>query len=254
MTRQAMIGLALLTATLTASGLADDNLAGDFANPPDSANAWCYWWWLNGAASQEGITRDFEEMRRQGISGALLFDAGRAGPPAPHGPSFMGPEWRELYKHALREADRYGIALGVNLCSGWNCGGAWVTEEHAAKKIVAAPTVVEGPGRVSLDLPRPATVGEFYRDIALLASRLPKGASPEPKLTASSSFQQYAPSMAEDGLHDTRWISNGDKPGMGPTEEKPEYIQFDYDQAWPAAGLYLKPYPDCGPREIEIQC
>ena len=41
--------------------------------------AWCYWWWLNGAASEEGITRDFEEMKRQGISGALLFDAGHRG-------------------------------------------------------------------------------------------------------------------------------------------------------------------------------
>ena len=249
-----MIGLVLLTATLTARGLADDNLAGRFVGPPDAANAWCYWWWLNGAASEEGITRDFEEMKRQGISGALLFDAGEAGPPAPRGPSFMSPEWRELFKHAVREADRCGIALGVNLCSGWDCGGAWVTTEHAAKKIVGAPTVVKGPGRVSVVLPQPATVDGSYRDIALLACRLPKNASPEPRLTASSNFPKYVPSLAEDGMDDTRWISNSDKPGMGPTADKPEYLQFDYDVAWPAAGLYLKPYPDCGPKEIEIQC
>ena len=24
-----------------------------FTNPPDTAKAWCYWWWLNGAASKE---------------------------------------------------------------------------------------------------------------------------------------------------------------------------------------------------------
>ena len=254
MTRQAMIGWVLLTATLTARGLADDNLAGGFTDPPDTANAWCYWWWLNGAASKEGITRDFDQMRRQGISGALLFDAGAAEPPAPRGPHFMSPQWRELFKHAVREADRFGIALGVNLCSGWDCGGAWVPPEHAAKKIVAVPTVLKGPRRVSVDLPRPAAVDGFYRDVALLACPLPEGASPEPRLTASSSFRQHLPVLAKDGMDDTRWISNGHKPGMGPTPQKPEYLQFDYDEAWPAAGLYLKPYPDCGPKEIEIQC
>ena len=233
---------------------AGDELEEAFAHPPESARAWCYWWWLNGAASKEGITRDFEEMKRQGISGALLFDAGQAGPPAPRGPHFMSPQWREMFKHAVREADRLGIALGVNLCSGWNCGGAWVTPEHAAKKIVSASTVVNGPGRLNVDLPQPATVQGFYRDIAVLARPLPEGAFHEPRLTASSNFPKYPPALAEDGMDDTRWISNSDKPGMGPTPEKPEYLQFDYDEAWPAAGLYLMPYSDCGPKEIEIQC
>jgi len=41
---------------------------------------------------------------------------------------------------------------------------------------------------------------------------------------------------------------------MGPTPEKPEYLQFDYDAPWPAAGLYLLPYSDCGPKQIEIRC
>ncbi len=232
---------------------AKSELEREFIHPPESARAWCYWWWLNGAASKKGITRDFEEMKRQGISGALLFDAGNAGPDAPRGPHFMSPAWREMYKHAVREADRLGIALGVNLCSGWNCGGAWVTSEHAAKKIVGAATVVKGPGRVRVELPRPGAVQGYYRDIAVLACPLPGGESPQPKVTASSSYRQYVPELAQDGKGDTRWISNGDKPGMGPTSAKPEYLQFDYDKAWPAAGLYIDPYPDCGPKEIELQ-
>ena len=46
-----MLGLLLLTATLTPMAPADDNLAGRFANPPDSAKPWVYWWWLNGYAT-----------------------------------------------------------------------------------------------------------------------------------------------------------------------------------------------------------
>jgi hypothetical protein len=258
--RHAIAILALLAGLLQAGGLrASDDLHREFATPPESARAWCYWWWLNGAASKEGITRDFTEMKRQGISGALLFDAGEAGPDAPRGPLFMSPAWREMYKHAVREADRLGITLTVNLCSGWNCGGPWVTPEHAAKKIVGASTTLKGPGKVSIKLPQPAAAGGYYRDIAVLACPVtegesPAGESPAPKVTASSSYQKYSPALAMDGKDDTRWISNGDKPGMGPTRDKPEYLQFDYDKPWPAAGLYLKPYPDCGPKEIEIQC
>ena len=91
----------------------------------------------------------------------------------------------------------------------------------------------------------PAPEGKFRRD---------QGASPAPRLTASSSFPGYQPALAVDGSDDTRWISNGNKPGMGPNAEKPEYLQFDYDQAQAFAGLYLKPYPACGPKDIEIQC
>jgi len=148
---------------------ADDKLQRDFIAPPHASKAWCYWWWLNGAASKEGITRDFEEMKKQGIAGALLFDAGEGGADAPRGPPFMGPQWRELYKHAVRAADRCGIALSVNLCSGWNAGGPWVTTEHAAKKLVGASVTVKGPGHVSLNLPQPEKLQGFSRDIAVLA-------------------------------------------------------------------------------------
>jgi hypothetical protein len=59
-----------------ASTAAASELETVFRSPPDAAKAWCYWWWLNGAASKEGITRDFEEMKKEGIAGALLFGAG----------------------------------------------------------------------------------------------------------------------------------------------------------------------------------
>lgn len=147
-------GAVVLTAVafgpiVAAASAGSDDLACAFVAPPVEAQPWCYWWWLNGAASKEGITRDFEEMRRQGIGGALLVDAGKAEPPAPRGPAFMSPEWREFFRHAVGEASRCGIALSVNLCSGWNAGGPWITPEHAAKKLVSAPTVVNGPGRLA---------------------------------------------------------------------------------------------------------
>ena len=245
--KKTAIGVLLSVCWITV--YAADELAANFASPPNESKPWCYWWWLNGAASKEGITRDFEAMRKQGISGALLFDAGEAGAEAPRGPKFMSAEWRDLYQHAVREADRCGIVLGVNLCSGWNAGGPWVTPEHAAKRLISAETVVRGPGRVSVALPKPALVQGYYHEIAVLAAPTTQTG----ELRASSQYQDYGPALAEDGSDESRWVSNGGKPGMGPTPDKPEFLQFDFLESRTAAGIFLKPYAECGPKEVEVQ-
>ena len=163
-----VLGLAPLEAASSARRLEQA-----FARPPQAAQPWAYWWWLDSAASKEGITADLEAMKAKGISGALLFDAGEGGPDAPKGPLFLSPAWRELYRHTLREADRVGIEIGVNLCSGWNAGGTWVTPEHAAKKIVWSESLVEGAGGSVASLPQPAATAGFYRDIMVLAVPVP---------------------------------------------------------------------------------
>ena len=247
-----LVALLLAPAIKSATGA---ELEKEFIHPPDSARPWVYWWWINGNASKAGITRDFEEFKRQGIGGALLFDAGEAKTnDVPKGPPFMSSEWRELFKHAVREADRLGIVLTVNLCSGWNVGGPWVAPELAAKKLVSSQSFLKGPGRTNLALLKPPTVQGFYRDIAVLAMPVGDAASSGYKLIASSSQRDFPPELAEDGNDETRWVSQGTKPGMGPTPEKPEFLQFDYDEPRPAAGVWLKPYPDCGPKDVEVQC
>lgn len=51
-------------------------LAEKFASPPGEAGMSCYWWWLNGVATEASITRDLEEMKAKGYGSASLIDAG----------------------------------------------------------------------------------------------------------------------------------------------------------------------------------
>jgi hypothetical protein len=162
-----------------------------FLNPPNESKAWVYWWWLDSAASAAGITADLETMKAQGVSGVLLFDAGLGGPEAPQGPLFMSEEWRVNFRHAVKEAARLGLDMSVNLCSGWNAGGPWVTRELAIKDFVWKETIVEGGTEIDREIPRympkpvdppsaasrleggfPIVVEDqvdWYRDIAVLA-------------------------------------------------------------------------------------
>ena len=59
--------LPLLTALLVLPGICPADLEKDFASPPPATMPRCYWYWIDGRISKEGITRDLEAMRRVGI-------------------------------------------------------------------------------------------------------------------------------------------------------------------------------------------
>jgi hypothetical protein len=137
-------------------------------------------------------------MKRAGIGGALLWDGGSGGTaygskmaPLPAGPAVMSPEWREMVRHAVAEADRLGIELSLNMGTGPNCGGPWIPLEHAAKTLAWSEVSLVGPRQYAAELPsgaaantpRWAIVPElertaarwgrqpapYYREIAVLA-------------------------------------------------------------------------------------
>lgn len=144
-----------------------------FTNPPSEARVRAYWWWLNGNVTKEAISRDLEEMKAKGFGGALICDADGSSQDgnarAPRGPTFFSPEWRELYKHTLHEADRLGLEMSLNIQSGWNLGGPMVTPDDAPKKLVWTETRVTGPTNLSVKLTQPRGRDNFYRDLFVLA-------------------------------------------------------------------------------------
>jgi hypothetical protein len=152
--------------------------------PPNEAKLRAYWWWLNGNVDRASITRDLEEMADKGFGGAIITDAGgaeqRGNDPVPAGPPFASPDWRALFLHALREADRLDLELSLSIQSGWNLGGPTVVAADAVKRIVWSEAVARGPGRVIVTLPRPEADPAYFRDLFVLAFPLevPDGQDP----------------------------------------------------------------------------
>lgn len=149
------------------------SLESGWENPPRDARLRAYWWWLNGNVTKQSITRDLEEMKAKGFGGALICDADGSSQDgndrAPHGPTFFSAEWRELYKHTLREAARLGLEMSLNIQSGWNMGGPMAPPEDAPKKLVWTETAVEGGSAFNGTLERPKGRDNFYRDLFVLA-------------------------------------------------------------------------------------
>ena len=235
-------------------GQTADNLARNFLTPPDSARPWAYWVWLNGNVTKVGITKDMEEMRRQGMSGVLVFQAGDSKTPA--GAQFFSPEWRELFQHTLREAARLGMVVSIDLCDGWDAGGPWITQDQANKKLVYSELQVDGAKNLDRLLPLPEIVDDYYHDVAVLAIREKATRPVTPDVvTASSTLTGYVgewnfyPQDAVDGDPTTYWSSRNTALSVS----DPLWLAFDYEDPLAASALYVQPGPASGPRECELQ-
>lgn len=244
---------------LAVGGLAPAALSEqEFQNPPRWAGVRCWWWWLNSNVTAEAITRDLEEMKAKGFSGAMIFDAGgadqRGNAQVPAGPLFASPEWIKLYQHALQEAQRLGLELGLSIQSGWNLGGPLVTPDFAAKHLTWSEIQIEGPQHYKQKLPLPEN-RDWYRDICVLAfpwkSRKPSDIAWT--VQSSSSQDKYPASLAVDGNPDTFWVSAGTEPGQGPSPENPQWIQFTFEKPVTISGLQLLGRPGYGPKSVRLQ-
>lgn len=133
------------------------SLLTDFTAPPRTVRSSCYWWWFNGNVDKEGITRDLEEYHAKGMGEVLLVNSadGLGGAHVPQGARLFSEEWKQLYRHAMSEAKRLDIAVGINLCSGWCMGGPWIEPRDSGRWYLQSELVVEGPQTFSGRLPLP---------------------------------------------------------------------------------------------------
>ncbi len=152
------------------------SLESGWQDPPPEARLRAYWWWLNGNVTKASITRDLEQMKAKGFAGAVLIDAGGAdqegNDPVPHGPTFFTPEWRELYKYTLHEADRLSLQISLNIQSGWNLGGPVVSQNDAGKQYTWSEMEISGGTNVEIKVPQPQSRDSYYRDTAVVAYRI----------------------------------------------------------------------------------
>jgi hypothetical protein len=165
-----------------------------FRDPPMSARPGAYWPWLNGSVSRKRLTYELEEMKAKGMSGADIWDVQSIYSPhtdfppgqayfqddsIPAGPAFLSDGSLESIGHAVREADRLGLRLGMVAASGWNAGGSWVQPSESGMGLFSSQVFVEGPTRFSEKLPFPEVPEKcpkdnlgrpvYFREVAVLA-------------------------------------------------------------------------------------
>ena len=214
----------------------ENDLESGFINPPNSATPGVYWFWVDGNVSREGITADLNAMKRVGIGTVLLMDVSQQIPSGPV--RFGSPQWRDMFKHTLTEADRLGLEVNMHNAAGWTgSGGPWITPEFAMQQLVWSKTNVTGPARFEGTLPRLQTVRGYSREIATLAfpTLIGDGAAvPDfaPKITASG-----VDGLVSDKLLDGKQETFVTLPP--PKGKNQQYVQLEFKEPFLASRLIL---------------
>jgi len=152
-----------------------------FIAPPLEARPRALWDWVDGNFQLEEITREMEEAVRMGMGGFDIWDVRSVVDEAgmmPAGPPFMSEESLDGICHAINEAERLGLDLGLIVASGWNAGGAWTLPEHQTMGLFRAELDIRGPGEKIIHLPLPELpdmAGKKGRQTAALIPRKPDG-------------------------------------------------------------------------------
>jgi len=145
-----------------------DSLSKTFKQPAEDTKPWCYWYWLAGSISKEGITKDLENMAKVGIKRAMIgnINVGKA----PANPVIMlSPEWYEATHHAFKEANRVGVELTVFNGPGWSqSGGPWIKEEQSMRRVIWNEVNSKG-GVFKQNVRAKGVPGGGSQDIAVLA-------------------------------------------------------------------------------------
>ena len=125
-------------------GAARAGLYEDFVAPPDDVKVGCYYYWVDERVDEEGVRKDLEWMKANGITRAFLAtDIRNATDILTRSESerqkliygeneFMGEHWWRCLRTALKVAGELGIEMGIFNGPGWSqSGGPWVTKEDA---------------------------------------------------------------------------------------------------------------------------
>jgi len=142
----------------------------DFKHPSRKVGVHTWWHWMDGRITRDGITKDLESMKRQGVLQATILNVGMSAKGSGVDKIiFNTEEWYDMFEWALKEANRLGIIIGIHNCDGWSeSGGPWITPEMSMKKFVFSKTRITQDMN-NIVLPKPLCETDFYRDVAVVA-------------------------------------------------------------------------------------
>ena len=176
------------TAVLSLNVSAQSALEQRFSAPPAEADPWCFWYWMYGAVTEEGIKADLEAMKQVGLGGTYLMPikSVETAPEYEGKAPQLSPEWWRLVGRSMEIADSLGLKLGMHICDGFAlAGGPWISPAESMQKVVTADTIVNGGVVENLVLPVPENYDGYYEDISVIAMPV-KGRkiAERPKVTA----------------------------------------------------------------------
>ncbi len=144
-----------------------ESLRNAFANPPIPNQNWTRWWWFGPQATEEGITYELEQMKKQGLAGVELNWMEPLEPD--NNFPFLSPEWEKMTAFAVQKAKELGMEVDFMLGTGWPYGGPGSRPTLPRPASRRTTSEVLGPDRYGQKIP--GEIGPNEKLIGLFAAK-----------------------------------------------------------------------------------
>jgi len=221
--------------TVLGTAAAQPSLHEQFITPPTEAKPWTFWYWMYGAVSKEGIKADLESMKEIGLSGAYLMTikSTSQGPGYTNAVSQLSPEWWDMIRYSMEQADRLHLKLGMHISDGFAlAGGPWITPRESMQKVVWCDTILASGKIKSVQLALPDTLNGYYEDIAVYALPVKEAGN------QSLDIHPEQPSVTSNSIDDPAPFS---VQGKEFRSETPCWIQFRYSKPFTLRSIQVVP-------------
>lgn len=165
-------GFSQKNATANETGFAGyDSLEKVFLHPGDAVQTSVYWYWMSDNISKEGVVKDLESMKKEGINRAFIGNIALA-ETAPGKVKFLSDEWWDVMHTALKTATKLNIEIGIFNSPGWSqSGGPWIKQEQSMRYLASSELSVQGGKKLITQLKKPS---DKFQDVRVIAFPAPK--------------------------------------------------------------------------------
>ena len=188
--------------------------------------------------TKEGIKADIDAMYEAGIGGFTILDIGQG---IPEGDvKTLSPQWFEMVQYAIECAASHGMEVCLHNCPGWSSsGGPWIQKEDGMKTVTFSETFAEGGKHLEINLPKPPTAMDFYREIAVLAFPSVNGDNVDfkaanPKLSSTLKGEQHLEYILNGNGRQTVKFPRHTKAGEG------DSITFEFEKPFEAGTINVQ--------------
>lgn len=211
--------MALAYSSAEAAPATKQSLVPVFKSPADVQTA-CYWYWINGNVSKEGVAKDVKAMKKAGINRAFIGFQGLDD--LPIGPvRIQSDEWYEVLRSALATAAEEGVEIGIFNCPGWSqSGGPWVSPDQSMRYLGQQTFHVKGGAPVNIAMKAPENLLET---VNVLAFRTPQGVTVSNKNAKITADGMVNVAAMFDGDASTSANASGDKASFTVIPEKKDF-------------------------------
>lgn len=103
---------------------------------------WTRWWWMGSAVDSSNLRLNLINLNKMGIGGVEIAPIYGVKGEEANFIDYLSPQWMDMLGYATKVADSLQMQVDLTLGTGWPYGGAHVTPEFAATKLIVQKYLV----------------------------------------------------------------------------------------------------------------